>query len=209
MKRILLIVLCLLLCSGAPIFNAFAVSGSDIEDMIPAFDSIMRVMLPEGAQYDPLAPEFFWEAIYLMAVNWSGDVEFEENGYDTYDQKIDYESCELLLSAMAVREMAIALFADYDGLLPIPDSISYLAEYDDESGVYRFPLSDAGDSYAKIDRYELSLQNFVFVVYTSLVSCSDDETLLSVKFELMPNTDSGDVILRYFPYSIVSAEIVK
>ena len=201
MRRLSLVLVGLVLCARLPFFHASAESSGDIEDMIPVFDSVMRVM-NEKAQYDPLDPEFFWEAINGLAVNFAFDDSVAEINHDG-------DTYELLLPPAAVREMAITLFAEYDGLLPIPESASYLAKYDDELNVYRFPLSDAGDSYAHIDRYELSLANFVFVVYASLVSCDEEETLLSVKFELMPNTDSGDVILRYYPYSIVSAEMVS
>lgn len=200
MRKLSLIILCFLLCSSVPIFSAFAASGSDIEDMTPALDSIMRAMMNEGAQYDPNSPEFFWEAIYLLAVNWSLEDSVAEIDDVTYD---------LLLPSMAVREMAVALFAEYDGFLPIPDSVSWRVKYDDDLDVYRFRLSDAGDSRVKIDRYELSLTNFVFDVYTSLVSCNEEETLLSIKFGLMPDTNSGDIIIRYYPYNIVSAEIVE
>jgi len=202
MRRISLIFICFVLCTSLLISNVSAVSGDDIEDMIPAFDSIIRVMRYGEAQYDPFNPEFFWEAIHLMAVNFAFDDSAVEVDYDN-------DTYELLLPAMAVREMAIALFGEYDGILPISGSISYLVRYDDDLNVYRFPLSDAGDSYVKIDRYELSPVNFVFVVYASLVSCDEEETLLSAKFELMPGVASGDIVIRYYPYSIVSAEIVE
>lgn len=202
MKKVALVLLCLILCACVPIPGAMAATDDDIEGMLPVFDSIMRAMMYGETRYDPLDPEFFWEAVYYMAV----DFTFDDSGGDV---DFDCGSSELILSAIAVREMAIALFADYEGLLPIPDTASYLAEYDDEMNAYRFSLSDAGDSFIKIDRYELSLQNFVFVVYASLVGYDEDETLLSVKFELLPNTDSGDIIVRYYPYSVISAELVS
>jgi len=202
MSRRLLIFIWIVLCASLPISGVSGASGDDIEDMMPAFDSIMRVMMDGEAQYDPLNPDFFWETIHLMAVNFTSIDSDEEVGYDE-------DTCELLLPALAVREMAIALFADYDGILPIPSSASYLARYDDDLNRYHFPLSDAGDSYARIDRYAFSPENFVFVVYASLVSYDEEETFLSVKFELMPNTALGDIVIRYYPYSVVSAEAVK
>jgi len=156
--------------------------------------------MDDGLQYDPRDPEFFWTAIYMMAVN------FDLSDYA--DAAYDDDTYELLLPTLAVREMAVALFSDYDGLLPIPDEFSYMVKYDDELSVYRFPPSDPGDTFVKINRYELSLSNYVFVVYASMIDAGDAETLMSVKFGLMPNTDSGDIIIRYYPYSIVSAEIV-
>ena len=202
MKKLSLILLCLVLCASMLITNASAESDDGIENMIPAFDSVMRAMMYSETKYDPLDPEFFWEAIYLMAVN------FDLGDYDA-DSAYDDDTYELLLSTLAVREMAVALFSEYNGLLPIPDTFAYMVKYDDELNVYRFPLSDPGDTYVKIDRYELSLSNYVFTVYASMLSGGEDEALISAKFELMPNTDSGDIIIRYYPYSIVSAEIIS
>ena len=170
-------------------------------DMIPALDSIMRAMAGGEARYDPPDPDFFWDALYPMAVNFAHDDAATEDDHDG-------ETDELRLSALAIRELAIALFASYDGLLPIPDSMSHAVRYDDDLNVYRFSLSDEGDSYTRIDRYELSLKHYIFTVHASLVGFDEEETLLSAKFELLPAAESGDTIMRYYPYSVVSAEIV-
>ena len=175
--------------------------GAAATDMIPALDSILRAMVGGETRYDPSDPDFFWDALYLMAVNFSHDDAATE-------EDVDDGNYEVRLPTLAVRELAIALFANYDGLLPIPESMSHAVRYDNDLNVYRFSLSDAGDSYTRIDRYELSLKNFVFTVHASLVGFDEEETLLSAKFELLPAAESGDIIMRYYPYSVVSAEVV-
>lgn len=197
MKKTIRLLIALLLCLCLPTLCASAETDAGIEGMLPAFDSVMRVLLSDEAVYQPRDPEFFWDALYLMAVNW---------GYDHPLAKIDDDTYELILRRATVQEMATALFADYDDLLPVPDSFSELAVYDDSLDAYRFPLSDAGESYVEIESVAFDADGGAVVVVQMKSYAEPGEVFLEMRFELVPNAYAGGISEVSFLYSVVSAE---
>lgn len=199
MKNLLRSLGALLLCLCLSAMSALAEPEPEIEAMLPAFDSIMRAMPSEEVEYDPRDPEFFWETLYLMAVNWGFDHPFAD---------MDDEMYELILRRVSVQEMATALFADYDDLLPVPKTMSDLAVYDELLDAYRFPLSDAGDSYAEIGSVVFSADDRVVVIVQMKGYDEPDEVLMEMRFEIAPNVYAGGTSELAYLYSIVSAQIL-
>lgn len=199
MKNLSRLLIALLLCLCLPAMSASARSDAEIGAMLPAFDSIMRAMPSEEAEYNPRDPEFFWETLYLMAVNW---------GFGHPLAVMDDDAYELVLPRMSVQEMATALFADYDDLLPVPESMSESVMYDESLDAYRFPLSDAGDTFAEIE-VVITGDDGPIVVLVRMKSASEgDEILQRMRFELAPNAYAGGISEPIYLYSIVSAQVL-
>jgi hypothetical protein len=173
-------------------------ASDDINAMLPVFDSLIRILLDEGAVYGPRDPDFFWNAVYLMAVNWESFHPLAE---------ISEDWVNLLLPVQLVQELATALFADYNGLPDVPVSTSGAVSYDDTSGVYSFTLSDMGETYSQIDASTYTDDGCVFVIalFKAYGEGEEDEVLGQFEFTIQPNEHSVEFDEPEFLYSVVSA----
>jgi hypothetical protein len=189
----------LLLIAALPAASASEPADDDLINMLPAFDSLIRIMLEEEAVYDPRDPDFFWNAVYLMAVNW-------ESFHPLAEISEDWVS--LILPLNFVEELATALFADYEGLPEVPGSVSGAVLYDEPSGVYNFTLSDKGETYSQIGASEHADDGLlsVTVLFKAYGEGEDDEILGQFEFTVQPNEHAAEIDEPEFLYSVVSAE---
>ena len=197
MKKLSFILAVLLLIAALPTGSAPEPEGDDINKMLPVFDSLIRALLDEDAAYDPRDPGFFWYAVYLMAVNWESFNPIAE---------ISEDWVSLVLPVQTVQELAAALFADYDGLPGIPESVSGAVSYDEPLGVYYFTLSDAGEAFSQIGGVVYSNDGplSVTVLFKVYGEGEEDEVLAQFEFTIQPNAHAAEVDEPRFLYSVVA-----
>lgn len=116
-----------------------------LEQMTPAFDSIIRkLMEDEGSSYDPENLDFVSGVLYLATVNYGyllPGVSYEEAG-------------SVQIPEAALRQIYSACFGG-SGELPEIAGKSGFA-YDASTGIYQVPLSDMGDGWVHVERFEES-----------------------------------------------------
>ena len=200
MKKLSFILSVLLLLTALPAVSAPETADDDINKMLPVFDSLIRALLDRDAyDYAPRDPDFFWSAVYLMAVNWESFNPVAE---------ISEDWVSLILPVQTVQELATALFADYDGLPDIPESVSGAVSYDEKLGVYYFTMSDAGEEYSQIDASESTDDGRMFVTVvlkTTYFGGEEDAIMALIEFTIQPNAHAAEIDEPRFLYSVVSA----
>jgi hypothetical protein len=198
MKKLSFALAVLLIITALPAASASESAGDDVTKMLPVFDSLIRVLLDEDAVYDPRDPDFFWNAVYLTAVNW-------ESFHPLAEISEDWVS--LMLPVQLVQELAAALFADYDGLPNVPETVSGAVSYDEPLGIYSFTLSDMGETYSQIDASKHADDGSlsVIVLFKAYGEGEEDEVLGRFEFTVQPNERSVDIEEPEFLYSVVSA----
>jgi len=198
MKKLSFILAVLLMLAALPAAAAPEPIGDDVNAMLPAFDSLIRILLDDDAVYDPRDPDFFWNAVYLMAVNWKT--------FDP-DAEISEDWVSLILPLQTVQEMVTALFADYYGLPDVPESMSGAVSYDEPQGVYYFTLSDAGEAFSQIDGVVNSNDGLmtIIVLFLAYGESDDAEVLGQFEFTVQPNDYAAEFTETEFRYSVVSA----
>ena len=199
MKKLSFILAVLLMLTALPAASALESAGDDVNAMLPAFDSLIRILLDDDAVYDPNDPDFLWSAVYLMAVNW---MSFDPAA------EISEDWMSLILPVETVEELASALFADYDGLPDVPESMSGAVSYDEPLGMYYFTLSDAGEAFSQIDGLVSSNDGplSVIVLFKAYGEGEEDEVLAQFEFAIQPNEHAAEIDEPRFLYSVVSAD---
>ncbi|MDL2218542.1 hypothetical protein LJC27_07780, partial [Christensenellaceae bacterium OttesenSCG-928-M15] len=160
-----------------------------LEAMLPVFSAIIDA---SGELAYATDTDFFWTAMYMLCVN---DMQEHPNV-----ELVD--GIELKVPANAVREFAVALFADFSEIPPLPNRESGIAYFHDDDA-YVMQMSDGGGMNAVI-------MNFARVDETTLaVSVSreydDGETML-FEFTLIDNPYAASILDPLFYYSVVSVE---
>lgn len=199
MKKIVCFVIALCLLGGAmgcPIGVAEDAAGQmmdqRIDSMLPALDSIMRVMRSEERTYDPADPEFFWSVLYYMTVNF---------GYvHPLFEQIDYH---VVMPRRAVQEYATAAFFQYDDLLPLPADMTASVEYDASLDAYRFSASDIGDSWTQVDGYSVDPSSHSVSISVGMYA-GEGEKIDSAEFILRENPYVSGIFMPIFYYSVES-----
>ena len=199
MKKLSFILAVLLLLTALPAASATEPAGEDVTAMLPVFDSLIRALLDEDAVYEPRDPGFFWYAVYLMAVN-------SESFNPIAEISEDWMS--LILPVETVEELASALFADYDGLPDVPESMSGAVSYDEPLGMYYFTLSDAGEAFSQIDGLVSSNDGplSVIVLFKAYGEGEEDEVLAQFEFTIQPNEHAAEIDEPRFLYSVAAAD---
>jgi len=200
MKKLSLILAVLLFIAALPASAPGSAGDDTIKKMLPAFGSLIYAMYDMNAAYDPRDPDFFWTAIFNMAANWES--------LNPIAEVTEWTS--FTLPVQTVREMASALFADYEGLPDVPESVSELVSYDEPLGVYRFPLFYVGCMYTKIDASMNASDGCVFVT-AILMSFGEptigqkDQFMGRYEFIIQPNAHAAAIDEPKYLYSVVSA----
>lgn len=168
-----------------------------IDDMTAPVDSLVRCMLENDMAYDPQDPEFFWTALAYFAGQYGSEHELAEVTDDT-----------ITLPSKAVQEYAIALFADYDDLLELPESLSSRVTYDESTDAYTFGRGDIGLAETKLTLKEE--KDGIITVQADLVSLMEDHDIIGSWTVAMTNNTYADGISDpLFLYSVSSVTPVE
>lgn len=165
------------------------------EAMMPILDSIVRTMGIGGdTPYAPRDAEFFWSVLYHMGENWGHThplVERKEDG-------------AVIVPRQVMQEFATAAFLDYDGLLPLPQSLAQALAYDEGLDAYRLAPSDMGATETRLEEVFTGADG----VITARVSLNvgPDELLGMLDFQLAPNPYAAGVSEPVYHYSVCGAQ---
>lgn len=163
----------------------------NVEAMMPILDSITLAM-EDGATYLPREPEFFWMVLYLTGVNWG-------EGHPLVVREGD----QVVAPRQVMQEFASAAFLDYDDLLPVPESLSQLVQYDAPLDAYRLTISERGDSSTRVEAVTINADGTVTArvgLYTGR-----NDLLKSIEFIMVDNPYAGGISDPTFLYSVSSA----
>lgn len=165
----------------------------EMATMVEPIDALMRCMLENNTDYDATDPEFFWSALYYFLGN-SG----AENSLVTVT-----DDGRLKVPKKVAQEYAIALFATYDDLLPLPESLSNSITYDKDWDAYLLSQGDRGLSETNLSDYRETENGYV--ITAKLVSTMEDKEVLGKCQVTMQKNAFADGIVdpRYF-YSIAT-----
>lgn len=156
-----------------------------IEAMLPAMDSVLRVLANSDGGYKPEDNMFFWQVMYLMGVN-----------YGCTDECVTQTQEETIVPAELMKKFAGTVLVDFDGTLPqIPNSL-WGVRYDAEDDTYVLDNSDSGDAVTTVTSY-LGGDG---VLVTVALQTWDGEILHSMECSLVPNAymaAQGDTTFRY------------
>lgn len=163
----------------------------EISHMTAPIDAVVRCMLENNMTYDPQDPEFFWTSLAYFV-----------GAYGQNHTLAELSDDAVTLPKKAVQEHAIALFADYDDLLPLPESLSSRVTYDESMEAYSFSLGDIG--LARTELTNERMENGVLTVQADLVSTMDGEIIGSWDITLTENTYADSIADPIYLYSISS-----
>lgn len=123
-----------------------------MDAMEPIYDSLIRAMEESKNGYKPKDQTFFWDTLYLVAVN-----------YGLQHPLVEQDEFETKVPRKVMQEYASACFLDYDDLLEFPEESSI--QYSEDFDAYILPLSDRGDTYTEIDNIIKNEEGFVVTVH--------------------------------------------
>ncbi len=164
---------------------------ADMASMAEPIDSLMRCMIENNITYDPTDPEFFWTALYYFLGNYGQEnplVSISEDGKIKVPRKV-------------AQEYAIALFANYDDLLPLPEALSASITYDEEWDAYLLSPGDAGLAETVLSD-DKEGENSYTVTAKLISTMEDKEVLAQCNVTLQKNAFADGIVdPRYF-YSV-------
>ncbi|WP_304507678.1 hypothetical protein [Anaerotignum sp.] len=175
--------------------------GGQLQDMATMkepIDSLVRCMLENDKTYDPTNPEFFWSALYYFLGN-----------YGTQNPLVTTtEEGQIKVPKKVVQEYAIALFANYDDLLPLPGDVSNSISYDEDLDAYLLSPGDAGLSDTVLSDYKAGEDSYT-VTAKLLNDVGEKETLGEWTVTMQKNVFADGIEdPRYF-YSVSSVTPVE
>lgn len=171
----------------------------EISHMTAPIDSVIRCMLENNMSYDPSDPEFFWTSLSYFV-----------GAYGQNHTLAELTDSTITLPKKAVQEHAIALFADYDDLLPLPEDLSDRVTYDESTDSYTFSLGDIGLSTTELS--DERMENGVLTLQANLLSTMDGSAIGTWKVTMTENTYADGITDPIYLYSISSVtplEITK
>ncbi len=165
-----------------------------IQAMLPAMDSVLRVMQNTDGAYEPEDGMFFWQVMYLMGVN-----------YGCTDECVTQTQEETIVPAELIKKFASTILTEFDGTLPeIPDTL-WGVRYDAEEDVYVLDNSDSGDALTVVTSY-LGGDG---VLVTVEMQTWDGEILDTMEFSLVPNAYMASLNDTAYRYCIADAVLQK
>ncbi|WP_313529656.1 hypothetical protein [Anaerotignum sp.] len=160
--------------------------------MVEPIDSLARCMLENNKTYAPTDTEFFWSALYYF---------LGEYGVD-HPLVSETDDGRLKVPRKVAQEYAIALFANYNNLLPLPETLSGSITFDKDWDAFLLERGDRGltetvlSDYKKVDD--------TYTITAKLVSTMEEQEVLGEWDITMQKNVFADGIEnpKYF-YSIV------
>jgi hypothetical protein len=164
---------------------------ADMASMAEPIDSLIRCMVENNMTYAPTDPEFFWTALYYFLGNYGQEhplVTLTDDGKIKVPRKV-------------AQEYAIALFANYDDLLPLPEALSPSITYDEEWDAYLLTPGDAGLAETVLSDDKEGEEGYT--VTAKLISIMEDkEVIAQCSVTLQKNAFADGIVdPRYF-YSV-------
>lgn len=167
-----------------------------LQKMQEPIDALIRCMAENDMEYEPKDPEFFWTALtYFVA----------QYGEDHPSAKA--EDDVIRLNTKATQEMAIALFADYDDLLELPESLKDQVYFDDATEEYIF-TDVADDDFETKIMVEEEREDEI-IVTASLRMISDDTRIGVWNVVLTENTYADGITDPLYLYSVARVKAVE
>lgn len=167
-----------------------------LQKMEEPIDALIRCMVENDMEYEPKDTEFFWTALtYFVA----------EYGQDHPSAKV--ENGVIRLNTKATQEMAIALFADYDDLLELPESLKEQVYFDDTTEEYVF-TDVADDDFETKIMVEEEREDEI-IVTASLRAISDDTRIGVWNVVLTENTYADGITDPLYLYSIARIKVAE
>ncbi|MPM85375.1 hypothetical protein SDC9_132455 [bioreactor metagenome] len=178
-----------------PIMPNLSDEEETVEAMMPILDSIVRTMcIGDTAAYQPQDPEFFWNMLYLMGVNWG-------HTHPLVEQTEEY----VKVPRQVMQEFASAAFLDYSDLLPVPESMAGSLWYDEGLDAYCLAYSDKGDTETKLESVAAGADGSI----TAVVNLYEtpDTFLNMVEFVLVANPYVDGISEPTYFYTVRSATL--
>ncbi|MDD3395066.1 MAG: hypothetical protein EOM28_10930 [Clostridia bacterium] len=146
--------------------QAEGVLPEDMTSMDKPIDALLRCMLENNTAYDSTDPEFFWSALYYF---------LGENSTENPLVTIT-EDDRIKVPRKVAQEYAIALFANYDDLLPLPEALSASITYDEDWDAYLLTQGDRGLAETVLSDYKEADNSYT--VTAKLISTMEDKDVL-------------------------------
>lgn len=177
--------------------QAKEVTQESIDTMVEPADALVRCMLENGLDYEPKDPVFFWTALSYFV-----------GAYGTEHELAQVDDESITLPRKAVQEMAIALFADYDDLLELPEEVSARVTYDESLDAYRFGRGDIGLCETKLTL--LGEEEGNVYAEAKLISTMEDQDTIGIwKITMTENTYADGIENPKYLYSISAVEATE
>jgi len=133
----------------------------DMTYMTEPIDSLVRCMLENNKAYNPTDPEFFWSGLYYFLGEYGSE----------HPLVSQTEDARLKVPRKVAQEYAIALFANYEDLLPLPETLSESITYDEGWDSYLFELGDRGQTETVLSDY-IESEDLYTVTAKVLAECT-------------------------------------
>ncbi|MBM6830324.1 hypothetical protein H9X85_11860 [Anaerotignum lactatifermentans] len=163
----------------------------EISHMTAPIDAVTRCMLENNMEYDPSDPAFFWTSLSYFV-----------GAYGQNHTSAELTDSTITLPRKAVQEHAIALFADYDDLLPLPEELSDRVTYDESMDAYTFSLGDIGLCTTELS--DERMEDGVLTLQANLLSTMNDSTIGTWTVTLTENTYADGITDPIYLYSLSS-----
>ena len=169
-----------------------------ISTMEEPIDALMRNMLENGTAYDAANPTFFWNSLYYFLGN-----DEEKNSLVTKN-----EDGTLKVPKKVAQEYAIALFASYDDLLPLPETLADYIVYDKDWDAYIITPGDYSGMKTEISDFKKT--EYGYTLHAKLISTKNEGEILGECLVTMQKNAFADGIVdpRYF-YSVADMAIIN
>lgn len=179
-----------------PKTQAEGVLPEDMASMAKPIDALLRCMLENNTTYDSTDPEFFWSALYYFLGENS-----TENPLVTMT-----EDDRIKVPRKVAQEYAIALFANYDDLLPLPESLSASITYDENWDAYLLTRGDRGLSETILSDYK-EADNSYTVTAKLISTMGDNDVLCESTVTMQKNAFADGITDPKYLYSV--AEVTQ
>lgn len=170
----------------------------DMTAMVEPVDSLVRCMLENNKTYTPTDPDFFWSALYYFLGEYGAEHPLVS---ETDDNR-------LKVPRKVAQEYAIALFANYVDLLPLPEGLSSFITYDKNWDSYLLEQGDRGLAETVLSDYKKS--DDTYSVTAKLQSTTEVQEVLGEWNITMQKNIFADGIKdpKYF-YSITDVTLIN
>ncbi len=174
------------------------VSQETMTTMEEPIDALMCNMLENGTAYDPSDPDFFWSSLYYFLGSYG-----EENTLVTKT-----EDSALKVPKKVAQEYAIALFANYDNLLPLPETLAEYIRYDKDWDAYLLTPAESPLMETVLSDFKKTENGYTLTA--KLVSTQEDKEVFGECTVTMQKNAFADGIVnpRYF-YSVAEMTVVS
>ncbi len=173
---------------------------SRVEQMLPVFDSIIRVTHEKKSipadRYLSSNPELVWNILYHLCVN------FGQN-----NPLVELQEDRMKVPSKVMQEFATACFADFEDLVAVPTGFEQIT-FSKELNAYMLAMSDMGATSCSIIEVK-PCDNDSFKVRVNLIEDETSEDLDSRDFLIVPNRHIEGTTDSSFYFSVAEVNEAK